>query len=46
MDLHHRLFATPTEADDDSRWAVSGAMALTGGEVPSLPPRSLYARKP
>ena len=41
MDLHHRLFETPTAADDDGRWADSGAMALTGGEAPSLPPRSL-----
>ena len=41
MDLHHRLFGTPTAADDDARWAASGAMALTGSEAPSLPPRSL-----
>ena len=41
MDLHHRLFGTPAGADDDVWWAESGAMALTGGEAPSLPPRSL-----
>ena len=41
MDLHHRLFGTPIAADDDDRWAASGAMALTGSEAPSLPPRSL-----
>ena len=41
MDLHHRLFGTPIAGDDDGRWAASGAMALTGSEAPSLPPRSL-----
>ena len=41
MDLHHRLFETPPAADDDGRWADSGAMALTGGAAPALPPRSL-----
>ena len=41
MGLHHRLFGTPPDADDDGRWAASGAMALTGREAPLLPPRSL-----
>jgi CoA-transferase family III len=41
MDLHHRLFGTPIAADDDGRWAASGAMALTGSAAPLLPPRSL-----
>ena len=41
MDLHHRLFEMPPAADDDGRWADSGAMALTGGAAPTLPPRSL-----
>ncbi|MET0145161.1 MAG: hypothetical protein ABW328_10310, partial [Ilumatobacteraceae bacterium] len=43
MDLHDRLFGTATVPADDARWAVSGAMALTGhaGQSALLPPRSL-----
>ena len=43
MELHDRLFGSTPGDDDDTRWAASGAMALTGAPdgPPALPPRSL-----